>query len=115
DLDRLGGGEAPSSLEAVVERLPREPFHDQKGIVALRLADVVDVDDVLVLEGAPGPGLAEHAGPELGGGAVHQLDGDRPAGALVDRGPDLPHPSATEDVLQAVFRGEQVPGLHGAP
>jgi hypothetical protein len=114
DLDRRGGGEVPDPLEAVFERLPREPLHDQEGVAALRLADVVDVDDVPVLEGAHGAGLAEHAGPKLGGGAVRQLDGDRPAGGLVHRSPDFAHPSTAEDVLQAILRGEEIPGLHAA-
>ena len=66
------------ALKAVVQRLAFEELHGQEGDAAV-LADLVDGDDVIVLEGGRRPGLAQETllGRVAGGQAgQHGLQGD---------------------------------------
>ena len=51
----------------VVQRLALEERHGQEGDAAV-LADLIDGDDVVVLDGGRGPGLAQEALPGRGPG-----------------------------------------------
>ena len=68
---------APS--DELAERLALEELHDEVGLAAGRLAEVQDLDDVLVRDHVDGARLVEEAGDDVGIGrqdGVEQLDGD---------------------------------------
>jgi hypothetical protein len=91
ELDDLRRRERPVALQAVGEVLAGEQLHHEERVARLRLADVVDRGDVLVVERASGARLTQQARAELGGQRVHDLDGERAPRALVHRLPALAH------------------------
>src|SRR5262245_20638890 len=63
-VQRLRGIE-PLAREPIVERLALQQLHDEKGLAALRLPDVVDRADVRMLQRGDGRGFALKAVPGL--------------------------------------------------
>jgi hypothetical protein len=91
---RMGGAESPTHLvgeerhlrrvhrspgDGPTERLALEELHDEVGLTAGGLAEVQNLDDVLVRDHVDRTRLIEEAGDDVGIGrqdGVEQLDGD---------------------------------------
>ena len=107
DADRLGDGEFPGAAEPVFQRLALEEGHRQEGH-AVVLADLEDGDDVRVLDGRGGAGLAEESLlvlRVLGDGRQHGLERDLAAELRVLGEEDHAH-AAGPELLQDAVRPE---------
>nr|WP_293258139.1 hypothetical protein [Nannocystis sp.] len=99
------------ALQQGREVLAFEVLHRQEGEALLRVAEVGDVDDVLVVQHRRGAGLLEEAGDDLGAVAVlggehlhGELAADRDVLGLVDRA----HAALADQLEQAIAIGEDV-------
>ena len=76
DAQRLGQGQRPFAAQPRLQRLAQQQPHDEVGDAAI-LADLIDGDDVVVLDGGGSSGLAEKAlavGGPGGDARQHGLD-----------------------------------------
>ena len=121
EVEQLGDG-GGARTQAAAQRLALHQLHHHvvRARAAGRLADVVDVDDVGMVEGGGRARLAVEAPQQLGVGAGAQhLEGDRPAQPRVPRAVDLAHAAraqAVDDLVRADARsgGEGVVHLAAA-
>ena len=116
DAQHLGQRQArPSRSQPVLQRLAVEELHGQERHAAV-LADLVDGDDVVVLDGGGGPGLAQEALPAAGRSAASDgsitLRATRPAELRVLRLEDHAHAAAAQHGLDAIAaQPAQLPGF----
>jgi hypothetical protein len=105
DAQHLGQRQpAAGPLQPLFERLAAEQLHGQERHAAV-LADLIDGDDVLVLDGRGQPGLAQEAAVELGvgrQGRPHDLQGHRAAEVGVLGLEDDAHGADPQDLQDAV-------------
>ena len=93
-------------IEPAPERQPLEVFHRQEGH-APGLAHLVDRDDVIVLDGRGGPGLAHEAGGRLGRGGQlgsDHLEGHRAEEVGILGQEDQSHAPGADQPANAVVR-----------
>ncbi len=97
-------GQGAGALEPSVERLAAEEFHRQKRDAAV-LADLVDVDDVIVLDRRGGLGFAQESLLGDGGNTEpgeHRLERDRPLEQRVFGLEDHAHAAAAQHLEDAI-------------
>jgi hypothetical protein len=104
DAEGVGQRQRPLALQPVLQRLAFEQHHGQEEDTAV-LADLVDGDDVVVLDGGGHLRLAlEAAARVLVGGqrGPHGLEGDRPPQLQILRQKDNAHAAGAELAQDAV-------------
>jgi hypothetical protein len=88
----------------LVQRLAFQVFHGEERHVPL-LADLVNDDDVIALEGGGGPALTQEAAPGggvFGQGRLHHLQGHRPLEGDILGLKDQAHAAGPEHLQDAV-------------
>src|SRR6185436_8718344 len=91
------------------KRSPDEVLHDEIELALLRLADVVDVDDVSVVDAVRGARFPEHPGAEMRLAAQvrpDQLDRDDAVDEHVPGAVDDAHPALADARFEAVTPGD---------
>jgi MFS family permease len=101
--------DAAAGAHEVAERSPRHELHDDEGTLLAR-TEVEDADDVRVLDGPEGLGLAMEALDELGNArkrGPHDLHRDLAVKRAVVRAEDVGHAAAADAVRELVAAADQ--------